>query len=62
MHDDVAFGPHAARLDHRVALQAKYFALIENFTPENFRALSWQIRPRWLNFKYLAPIHRAGRA
>jgi hypothetical protein len=31
MDDDVALDLHAARFDHSVALQAKYFAGIENF-------------------------------
>ena len=36
MNDDVALGAHAAGLDHRVALQPEYFALIENLALENF--------------------------
>src|SRR5580658_1174793 len=49
MHDDVAHGLDAARLDHRVALQAKHVALIENFTLENLCASLCQFGLRWLS-------------
>jgi hypothetical protein len=61
MHDDIALGLHAARLDHRVALQTENFALIENFAFENFRPLSWQIRPRCFCFMPVALVRRGGR-
>jgi hypothetical protein len=62
MLDDIALNLHASRLDHRVALEGKYFTLIQNFTLENLCAFGWQLGSRWLGLKYVAPVHRGRRA